>query len=200
MKHYIKRLIAAALTTIATTVAASAATTVYYETYATGLNMGTQNVAVLTATQNGSNVDFALQNTVTGQPSGAFISGISFTYGGTLPTTVTQLAGSQAGITGIGNQGLSGGGVSFNLGIQIDNKGSGNRLLVGETALFRLSNVQLALFDFSPFKGGIHIQGLNGGASAKYTPGVVPLPASSLLFGTALLGAGAFMRRRKRRS
>ncbi len=197
-------------------VSASAAT--YYSSYVTGDNLGVQNIAVLTATQNGSSVDFALTNTIDApQPSTAFIAGISFTYGGTVNTSVSQLLGSQAGIEGLGSQGLSGGGMSFNIGVQIDNSNNPNatvdRLEVGETALFSLSNVQLSLFDFGALKSGLHAQGLSGGGSTKYTTGncvgancggggglnVVPLPAGLPL---VLTGLGVFgaMRLRQRKT
>ena len=194
----IQRLASSAAIAFVLGAASSSAATVTYSSFVTGQDLGTGVQATLTYTQNGDNVDFSLMNSLNSLAS-AFIGAIGFTYDGILPTSFTNLMGSQAVVTGLGTQSLSGGGLSIDFGAQFDKANGTGRLLNGETALFSIIGVNESLFDFSTLQTAIHAQGLADGASSKYTTGVpspVPLPAAGWLM-LAGLGGMAALRRRK---
>ncbi len=186
----------------------ASAATVSYSQFVTGADLGGGTQATLTYAQNGNDVDFSLTNLLNSLAT-SFISAIGFTYGGTVPTNVINLAGSQANVTGLGNgSSLSGGGISIDFATLFTNNNSGggaDRLTFGEIASFRILGVQASSFDFSPFKTAIHGQGLAGGLSTKYTTGdndggtglsPVPVPAGLPMLLSAVLGM-AYLRKRK---
>jgi hypothetical protein len=188
----------------------ASAATVSYNQFVTGDDLGGGTQATLTYVQNGNDVDFSLTNLLNSLAT-SFISSIGFTYTGNTPNSVTNLTGSQANVTGLGpdnslivpGKGLS---IDFAALFTTNNSGGGaNRLVNGETALFRILNAQASLFDFSPFKTGIRGQGLAGGGSTKYTTGdddggtglsPVPVPAGLPMLLSAVLGM-AYLRKRK---
>ncbi len=183
----------------------ASAATVSYSTLATGDDLGGGTQATLTYTQNGSDVDFSLTNLLDSLTT-AFITQVGFTYSGIVPTGFQNLPGSEALVTGFGKK-LSGGGLSTDFIVELQNSNNvpAERLTVGETALFRILNVQASNFDFSPFKTGIHGQGLAGDGSTKYTIGdndggtglsPVPVPAGLPMLLSAVLGM-AYLRKRK---
>ena len=193
-----------ALAILGTSIASAA--TVSYNQFVTGDDLGDGIQATLIYTQNGNDVDFALTNLLKNSPATAFISSIGFTYGGIIPTIVWNLSGTDANVTEIGDGNklnVQGKGLSVDFAALFKG-GKSNRLIVGETALFRIANVQTSLFDFSPLMSGIHGQGLTGD-STKYTTGdndggtgfiPVPLPASLPMLLSAFAGM-AYWRKRK---
>jgi hypothetical protein len=203
--------IAAAAFAISAT--AASATTVYYSTYLSGDDLGSGTMAVLTADQVGNDVEFSLLAVIDGAltTASSFIGAIGFTYNGlSQPTVVEKDDGSEVDKIVLGEQSLGNFDITF--GAQF---GQGqDRLLKGETALFTIKDVQLALFDFSDFKTGIHIQATTGReGSSKYNGGeciegsfdcpediVVPLPGALPLLAGGLIGAGAFLRRKSRKT
>jgi hypothetical protein len=211
--HLVKFKVTVASATLAIAIfgaSVASAATVSYSQFVTGDDLGGGTQATLTYAQNGNDVDFSLTNLLDSLTS-SFIRSVGFTYGGNIPTNVTNLAGSQANVTGLGygndlivpGEGLS---VDFAVLFTHNNSGGGaNRLTVGETASFRILNVQETLFDFSPFRTAIHGQGLAGDGSTKYTSGdndggtglsPVPVPAGLPMLLSAVLGM-AYLRKRK---
>lgn len=184
----------------------ASAATVSYSQFVTGDDLGGGTQATLTYVQNGNDVDFSLTNLLNSLAT-SFISSIGFTYMGNAPTSVTTLTESQANVSRLGPDNsliVPGEGISIDFAA-LFRGGEDNRLVVGETALFRILDAQASLFDFSPFKTGIRGQGLEGGGSTKYTSGdndggtglsPVPVPAGLPMLLSAVLGM-AYLRKRK---
>jgi hypothetical protein len=204
--------------------AASAAVIIDINTYVTGnpANPGNVTVARLTLAQNGSNVDFTLDNLVNNLPGGlgddAFISELEFSFDGSPSITsasFTNFGGSQPITQSAVTVNPPGQNAGYDFYLNIDFPTSGNpsavpgRFFHGETSTWTILGVTEA--DFLTLVPGsgidalalVHIQqvgaGRGGNGSLKYVgtgPNEVPEPGTVALLGLGLLGfAGA--RRRK---
>lgn len=178
---------------------AAMALTVNYDLFVTGADLGSSSQATLNVNQDGSDVVFSLLNNSVGH-----ITAIGFTYGGTAPVAADLTNESVDNVAffgdGFGLQGLGGPWGPFTFGVQFQrNNAGGGRLSTGETAIVRIADTSLGLFDFASLRTGIHIQGLSGNPdSTKYTPSVVPVPAALplLAVGLGLLGVLGYRRRK----
>lgn len=209
---------------IATPLSAQALT-IDIDTYLTGSignPGGNPIVATLTLTQNGSNVDFRLDNKVNNLPSSlgddAFISKLLFSYDGTPPLTTasfTAFGGTQSvvpGAFGINPPGVDAG-YDFFLDLDYPSGPPSARFTNGEFTTWTILGVSVLDFDDlvtgsgPPSLAMVHIQqvgaGPGGAQSLKYVgdgpnggdPTGIPEPGTLGLLGLALAGLGAMRRR-----
>ncbi|WP_417525024.1 VPLPA-CTERM sorting domain-containing protein [Marinovum sp.] len=207
LQKTLSALVVAAITVL--TSSAASAVTVNFGTFVTGDNLGNTTLATLDAVQNGTNVDFTLNATFNAQPT-SYVDYLRLNYTGALPSI------SASNVSGVSYNSFSVGtandaSLPFNIKVDWPNSNAGgsgaSRLNPGELSSFTISNVSLGLFDFGTSKSLIHVNGLAGGGSTKYTGAIstgtivspVPVPASlPLLLGG--LGIFAGMRWRRRNS
>jgi hypothetical protein len=207
------RCLAAAITgAMISGVAVAAPVVIDINTFVTGLNGGTASVAKLTMTQNGANVDFRLDNTISnhaGAITGSFLTLLEFSYDGSPALTsanFTSFGGSQ--VVGSGDFGIDppGGNAGYDFFLDLDYPTGppSQRFVNGEYSTWTITGVNLN--DFTTLVTGsgpaslamVHLQGLNAGQSAKYVgdadgggppTGGVPEPATLALVGLALFAA-----------
>lgn len=135
--------------------------------------------------------------------AGQFITALWLNYDGTLPGDI-DVNSADASFEGWGFGGTNAG-LIFDLDVEIENSGGGDRLLPGESITFVITGTGLFADGFNTLSGAsgendpvlamIHIQGIagDGEGSSKLAP--VPEPATMAVLG---LGALGLMRRRRK--
>jgi hypothetical protein len=190
--------------------ALSQAVTVNFDTYLSGLNVGTGSIATLDANQDGANVLMTLTNTFS--EAASFDTQLFLTYlGSSLGIGLADVSGvATAGFTNPAPATFVNAGYTWDMVAEWGTSNAGGgvlRLNPGESSTFLLTNALLSsLFAgslISPF-AMLHLQGLtpvDGDDSSKYGGTIVsnpvPLPGSILLLFSALGGLGFLARARK---
>jgi len=150
--------------------------------------------ATLTGTQNGSNTDFTLtfnDNNVPSQLAATeFLFQLNFAYSGDLSSS--SVTSGDAGVTGSSIHDFTDAGLKFNGEVDFNVPNNGNRVMVGDTVHFTITNTNTD--DFTGFM--LHINGIGEGSS-KVNNGV-PEPASMAALGMGAMGLLARRRRNKK--
>ena len=195
--NLLKSLATAAVLTVMASGANAA--TVNFDTYHSGLNVGSTTLGTLSAEQAGSDVQFVYTNTAFGYDPG-HTTQLFLTYLGQQATvTLLNIAG-VATDAFAKDASLTNAGLQFQFRVSWPTKNTGGgvlRLNPGESSTFKLLNTTLAGFFQGDNSAMIHIQGLTDGASAKYvSTSPVPVPAAGFLLVGALGGLAALRRRK----
>ncbi len=180
---------------------AAYAVTLTFDEYVTGEDLGETTLATLEITETADGVQFTLTNVAVDAGIDAFLTQLFLTYeSSTAGLTLTD-DGGVATDDFTTNDIIN---ASFDFQIIVEwetsNRGGGEeRLEIGESSTFTIVGATLDDFlsDDDVF-AMIHIQGLDGGGSTKYTATIppIPLPAAGGLL-LAALGALAIRRRRE---
>jgi hypothetical protein len=180
---------------------ASQAAVVYYNTYATGEDLGSTNLAQVELTDSGSDMIFKITDTLSAYPS-SFINTLGLDYTGS--SLLSLSFGNYSGVTPLSLtlDGTPPPGNPYNLVIAWNTSNAGGgvyRLNPGEYSGFTIYNANISDFDFSNGATQIHVNATANGNSTKYTTPVapVPLPATGLLMFGGLASLAALKRRRK---
>tara|TARA_R110002049_G_scaffold2750_2_gene21491 strand:+ start:285499 stop:286176 length:678 start_codon:yes stop_codon:yes gene_type:complete len=206
---------------LATASTQGSAALISINSHVTGENPGvTATVATISLTQNGSDVDFLLTNSIANlgiaASNDSCISDLAFTFSQNsvlTPTSFTNFGGTQTPTVtssdfAINPAGSFQGGYDFFLELSFPTSnamGGINRFKHGETASWTILNVNVADFQ-SPLVTGtghdalaaVHIQSLASGQSTTYASQAVPEPCCVLPL--AGLGMVGIYRRRRRRA
>ncbi|GHD98531.1 hypothetical protein GCM10008024_02420 [Allgaiera indica] len=180
---------------------ASQAAVVYYNTYVTGADLGTTNVAKVELTDSGSNTIFKISNTLAAYPAG-FINQLGLDYVGSALSALGFGNFSGVAPLSISTNSAPPPGNPYNVVIDwnTSNAGGGiHRLNPGEDTAFTVFNANTWDFNFANGVTQIHVNATANGNSTKYTTPVapVPLPAAGLMLIGGLAGLAALKRRRK---
>jgi hypothetical protein len=150
--------------------------------------------ATLTGTQNGSDTDFTLTFNDNSVPDALkateFLFKLDITYTGDLSNT--SMIESEAGITGFNVGDFTDASKSFNADVDFNTPNNGNRVMVGDSVSFTLTNTNAD--NFTGFL--LHVNGIGEGSGKL--DNAVPEPASMAALGFGALGLLARRRRNKK--